>query len=727
MTAFARWCFCHRKTVLALWLIALVAFLAIGRSAGSSYTKSFSLPGTGSNQAQSVLQADFPAQAGDSDQIVMQARRGTLRTPAVEAAVTGMLAKVSRLPDVRSVASPYRSAGQVSANGTIGFATVTFDAVAQDVPKSSVTRLVSTAQSADSPVLQVQLGGQAIEDNQPSSGSSDLLLGVVLALIVLFFAFRRSILGAVLPLISALAAIGIASPAIAALSHAMPVASFAPQVAILVALGVGVDYSLFVVSRHRAGLLAGQAPEESAVTALNTSGRAVLLAGTTVCVAILGLFALQVSFLYGVAVSLALAVALTMLASLTLLPAMLGFLGPRVLRKAERAAAGTHRQDDSAGWHRWARAVSRRAAVSGMLAFAVIVVLALPFFSMRLGLPDASTDPSASTTYQAYTLLAKGFGPGFNGPLDLVAQVHGPADQDRFAAFAGSLRGQPGVARVGAPRLSPNGDGEIAVVYPSTGPQETQTAALVDRVRSSASGAEAGTGLRIYVGGNTAVNQDFSQVLTAKMPQFIAVVVGLAFVLLALVFRSLLIPLVASVMNLLSFGAALGVMTAAFQFGWGKSLLGFGQSGPVVSYLPVMIFAILFGLSTDYEVFLVSRMHEEWTITGDNDRAVTRGQAQTGRIVTAAALIMILVFASFILAGELDFKQIGLGFAAAIFVDAFVIRTVLVPAVMHISGRANWWVPGWLDRALPHLHVEPPQSPSVQRFPRAAATVPPRS
>jgi RND superfamily putative drug exporter len=324
-----------------------------------------------------------------------------------------------------------------------------------------------------------------------------------------------------------------------------------------------------------------------------------------------------------------------------------------------------------------------------VLAFAVIVVLALPFFSMRLGLPDASTDQSASTTYQSYELLAKGFGPGFNGPLQLVGQVGSPAGQDRFAAFAGSLRGEPGVARVGLPRLSPDGRAEVAVVYPTTGPQEAQTADLVDRVRSSASRAEAGTSLRIYLGGNTAVDQDFSQVLTAKMLQFVAVVIGLAFVLLALVFRSLLIPLVASIMNLLSFGTALGVMTAAFQFGWGKSLLGFGQSGPIVSYLPVMMFAILFGLSMDYQVFLVSRMHEEWTLTGDNERAVTRGQAETGRVITAAALIMILVFASFIFGSELDIKQLGLGFAAAIFVDAFVIRTVLVPAVMHVLGRAN--------------------------------------
>jgi putative drug exporter of the RND superfamily len=718
VAGFGRWCFSHRKTVLTLWLLALVVFLVIGRSAGSSYAKSFSLPATDSNRAQAVLQADFPAQAGDSDQIVVHAKRGTLRTPAVETAVTSMLARVSRLPHVRSVVSPYRSGSQISRGGTVGFATVTLDSSAQDVPKASVTTLISTAQSADSPQLEIQLGGPAVENDQPSSGSSSLLLGIVLALVVLFFAFRRSILGALLPLISALAAIGIASSVTNVLSHVMSVAAFAPEVAILVALGVGVDYSLFIVSRHRNGLLAGQPPEQAAVNALNTSGRAVLLAGTTVCVAILGLFALQVSFLYGVAVSIALAVGLTMLASLTLLPAMLGFLGPRVLRKAERATAVTKSHGGPRGWYRWAHLVNRNAAVASVLASAAIVVLALPFIAMRLGLPDASTDPPASTTHQAYQLLARGFGPGFNGPLELVGQGSSPADHDRFAAFASSLRGQPGVARVGSPRLSPKDKAQIAVLYPSAGPQEAQTAALVDRVRSSASRAQAGTMLRIYVGGNTAVGQDFSQVLTAKMPQFVAVVVGVAFILLAIVFQSLLIPLVASIMNLLSFGAALGVMTAAFQFGWGRSLLGFGQSGPIVSYLPVMMFAILFGLSMDYEVFLVSRMHEEWTRTGDNDRAVTRGQAETGRVITAAALIMILVFASFVLGGELDIKQIGLGFAAAILVDAFIIRTVLVPAAMHVLGRANWWLPGWMNRALPPLNVEPPEpSPAREHTP----------
>jgi RND superfamily putative drug exporter len=727
LAGFARWCFRHRRAVLAVWLIALIGFLAVGRSAGAAYTNTFSLPGTDSAQALNVLKADFTAQAGDSDQIVVQAEQGTLHSPAVKAAVTSMLARVAQLPHVRSVISPYESRGQISRDGTIGFATVNLDAQAQDVPKAAVTKLISTAQSADSSLLNVQLGGMAVEGAQPNGQSTSLLLGIVLALAVLFFAFRRSLLGALLPLISALVAIGVATSIISILTHGISIAAFAPEVATLVALGVGVDYALFIVSRHRSGLLAGQTIEDAAITALNTSGRAVLLAGITVCVALLGLFALQVSFLYGVAVSVALAVALTMLASLTLLPAMLGFFGPKVLRRAERSMLEQHgRQVEQAGgfWLRWAELIAGRAQISGVLALVVIGVLAIPFFSMRLGLLDASTDPPSSTTYQAYELLAKGFGPGFNGPLELVGQVAGPADRARFASFAASLQGQPGVARVQSLRLSPNGKAEVAVVYPATGPQEAQTAGLLQRVRAAIPRAETGTTLAVHVGGTTATSQDFSQVLNSKMPQFVAVVIALAFLLLAAVFRSLLIPLTAAVMNLLSFGVALGVMTAAFQFGWGKPVLGFTNAGPIESYIPVMMFAILFGLSTDYEIFLVSRMHEEWTLSGDNRRAVIRGQAETGRVITAASLIMILVFASFIFGGQETIKQLGLGFAAAIFVDAYIIRTVLVPSVMHLPGRANWWVPAWLDRTLPRLHVEPSEITPVGLPPRPAGVGP---
>jgi putative drug exporter of the RND superfamily len=717
LAGFARWCFVHRKAVLAGWLIALIGFFAIGLKVGANYTENNSLPGTDSTQAQSVLQKDYPAQAGDSDQIVVQAKHGTLRSPAAETAVTSMLARVAKLPYVSSVISPYGPGGQISKDRTIGLATVNLIAQANSAPNSAVQTLISTAQSADRPLLNVQLGGAAIENVAvPSGDFTSVILGIVLALIILFVAFRRSVLAALLPLISALVAIGVGLSIITVLTHPISIASWVPEVAIIVALGVGVDYALFIVSRHRNGLLAGQTPEDAAVTALNTSGRAVLLAGLTVCVALLGLFALQISSLYGVAVAVALVVGLTMVASLTLLPAMLGFLGPKVLRRAERRMlAEQGRQVEQAGgfWLRWAEGLGRRPRIPALLALAVIAVLAIPFFSSRTGLLDASTDPSSSTTYQAYQLLAKGFGPGFNGSLEVVGQVNSPADQARFAAFVAAARSKPGVAGVTPPVLSPNGKAEVAEVFPTTGPQEAATTTLLDRLRAGVPRAEAGSTLAIHIGGTTAASEDYSHVTSSKLPQFVAVVVGLAFLLLAVVFRSLLIPLVASIMNVLSFGVALGVMTAAFQFGWGKSVLGFGAAGPIEAWIPAIMFAVLFGLSTDYEVFLVSRMHEEWTLSGDNKRAVIRGQAETGRVITAASLIMILVFVAFILTGQEAIMQIGLGFAAAIFVDAYITRTVLVPAVMHMLGRANWWLPAWLDRTLPRLHVQPAELTST--------------
>jgi RND superfamily putative drug exporter len=698
MAGFARWCLVHRKAVLAVWLIALIGFFAISSAVGTVYSQSNSVAGTDSAQALSVLQADYPAQAGDSEQIVVQAKQGTLRSPAAETAVASMLARVARLPHVASVVSPYGQGGQISEDGTIGLGTVNLDEQADTVPAAAVTTLISTAKSADSQLLNIQLGGGAIETVvTPNADYTSVLLGVAAALIVLFFAFRRSVYGAVLPLISALVAIGVGTSIVNLLTHAMTIASWVPLVAVIVALGVGVDYALFVVSRHRNGLLAGQAPEDAAVTALNTSGRAVLLAGLTVCAALLGLLVLPDPSLRGVAVTISLVVVLTMVASLTLLPAMLGFLGLKVLRRAERSLLtqdGRRVEQTGAFWLRWAEGLGRRPLIPGILALAVIVILALPVLSFRTGIQDASVDPASSTSYQAYQLLARGFGPGFNGPLDVVGQVHGPADQARFAAFLSAARSEPGVAGVTRPQLSPNGKAEVAEVFPTTGPQDAQTTVTLDRLRAGVPRAQAGSTLAIHIGGTTAENEDYTQALSGSLPQFLAVVVGLAFILLLIVFRSLLIPLVASVLNVLSFGVALGVMTAAFQFGWGKSLLGFGQAAPTQSWIPAIMFAVLFGLSTDYEVFLVSRMHEEWKLTGDNKRAVIRGQAETGRVITAASLIMILVFSAFIVGGlGVPVQQIGLGFAAAIFVDAYVARTVLVPAVMHLAGRANWWLP----------------------------------
>jgi RND superfamily putative drug exporter len=692
-----------------LWLVALLGFAAIDRAVGASYANNFSLPATDSSRALDILKADFPSQSGDSEQVVIQARQGTLDDPATKEAVTAMLGRVAGLPHVRTVTSPYGPGGQISQDRRIGLATVYLDALAQNVPKSAVSELISTAKSADSAAINVQVGGNAIENNRQNGQPTSEGLGIMFALIVLFFAFRRSLLCALLPLISALVAIGLGTSIIGLLTHALAVPQFGPILATLVALGVGVDYALFIVSRHRNGLLAGRMPEDAAITALNTSGRAVLIAGLTICIALLGMFALQVSFLYGVALSATFVVALTMLASLTLLPAMLGFFGLKALRRGERRrleCEGPQPEEVQGFWLRWAQGLSNRAGILSLVSLAVIVLLALPFFSLRLGLDDAGNDPPSSTTRQAYDLLAQGFGAGFNGPLQIVGKISSAGDRARFAAFVDSLNGIPDVAAVVPPRTSPNGQAEVAIVFPKTAPQDAQTTTLLHRLRHAAAQAQAGSSLVVHVGGVTAIGEDFSHILAGKIPQFVGVVVLLAFLLLMVVFRSILVPLVASIMNLLSIGASLGIMTAAFQFGWGKSILGFSKAGPIEVFVPVLMFAILFGLSMDYEVFLVSRIHEEWVRTGDNEQAVTRGQAETGRVITAAALIMILVFVSFIFGGEIVIKMVGVGFAGAILIDAFIIRTVLVPSVMHVLGRANWWLPGWLDRILPRVHVE---------------------
>ena len=428
-----------------------------------------------------------------------------------------------------------------------------------------------------------------------------------------------------------------------------------------------------------------------------------------------GQFAIGISFLNGAAVAATVTVALTMLASLTLLPALLGFIGPKVLSRRQRRhirESGPASETATSGpWYRWSRSIERHSALRAAVSLLAVAAVALPVLSLRLGLDDAGTDPASSTTRQAYDLLAEGFGPGFNGPFELVATLHGTAEKAAFARVVDAAARQPGVAAVTAPRVSPSGTAAVAVLYPGAAPQAAETARLLAQLRSRvvpAAEGGTGTGLNVLIGGVTPAQADFSAALASKLPLFVAAVVILAFLLLMLVFRSLLIPVVASVMNLLSVGAALGVMNAVFNWGWGSSLLGFNGTAPVEVFLPVIMFSVLFGLSMDYEVFLVSRMQEEWIRTGDNRGAVTSGQAVTGRVITAAASIMILVFLSFLLNPNIIIQQFGVGLAAAIIIDAFVVRTVLVPALMHVFGPANWWLPGWLDRRLPHLAVNVP-------------------
>jgi RND superfamily putative drug exporter len=434
------------------------------------------------------------------------------------------------------------------------------------------------------------------------------------------------------------------------------------------------------------------------------------------------MFALGVTFLYGLAIAAALGVALTMIAALTLLPALLGFIGPRVMsRRQKRSLAADGPRVVGLGskgfWPRWANFVRKRPILPAVVALMAVVLIALPFFSLRLGSSDQGNDPVGTTTRQAYDTLATGFGPGFNGPLQLVAVVHGPADQAALGRVVDAAKTQPNVASVSTPILIPDKTGsEVATfnVYPKSAPQDAATTTLINRLRNqTVPKAVAGSALTVYVGGSTAVFVDFAHVLSSKLPLFIGLVVLLSFLLLAVVFRSLVIPLVSAAMNMLSIGAAFGVLVAVFQWGWLGSLLGVSRSGPVEAFLPVMLFAILFGLSMDYQVFLVTRMHEEWLKTGDNRMAVRNGLAATGKTITAAALIMILVFGSFIFGGERVIKEFGLGLAAGILIDAVVIRMAIVPALMLLIGKSNWWFPRWLDRILPHIGFEASETPAT--------------
>jgi RND superfamily putative drug exporter len=710
MPALARWCFRHRKAVLAVWIVAFIVIFAADYAAKPAYSSKFQLPNTDSARAISILQADFPAASGGSDQIVFEALHGTLESPATAETVQAMLAKVAKLPEVASVTSPYLPDGraQMSRSKTIAFANVNWVVQDQDLPTSAAPRLIDTATSIRSSSVEVALGGQAIENTEAQKPGNGTSLGVLFALIVLGILFG-AVLAAVIPIVTALIAIGIGFAFTGLITHVFAVASFVPILGVLIGLGVGIDYALFIITRHRNGLRAGRSVEDSAVNAVNTAGRAVFFAGLTVCIAMLGQFALGVTFLYGLAVAASVTVALTMFAALTLLPAFLGFFGFGVLGERRRLTqAGPAPEEVVSGfWYRWARGVQKQPFVRAGAALIVVVLFALPVLSLRLGLSDAGSDAPGTTTLTAYDLLAKGFGPGFNGPLELVAKLPEPGDLAAFKKVTEAAATLEGVVVVTPPIESPSGKAAVAQIYPSTAPQAVQTTQLLHELRDSTiPAAEAGTGLHVLVGGVTAAGVDFSAILASKLALFIGVVVVVAFLLLMLVFRSLLIPAVASVMNLLSVGAALGVMNAVFEWGWGSSVLGISHTGPVEVFIPVIMFSVLFGLSMDYEVFLVSRMQEEWTISHDNSLAVTKGQTETGRVITAAALIMILVFVSFLLGGGIIIQQFGIGLAGAIIIDAFIIRTVLVPALMHIAGRANWWLPAWLDRLLPHVNVD---------------------
>ena len=710
MKSLGRFAFQKKYYVIGFWLIALFGITAIAQSVGSNFSDSFSLPGTESSKALALLGKAFPRQAGDTETIVFDVKTGTVNDPAVKSAMRDVFAKVAGITSVGVVKSPYDQANmlQISHDLRTAYAPVVFTVGERLLKSKDVKALVNLGKAATTPNLEVEFGGQAVGQLNAPKGSPGEIIGIIAAGVILFISFG-SFFAMLLPLGVALLALGTASGIVTLLTHAIGIASFAPILGSLIGLGVGVDYALFIVSRYRREISRGVDPIDAAAKSVDTSGRAVLFAGATVCIALLGLFVLRLSFLNGVAIAASTTVLVTMAASLTLLPALFGVMKRRVHSRRSRKSidSGTLQDHEQSMWARWSRSVARAPKVLTLGAIAVIAILSIPFFSLHLGSSDQGNNPKGTTTRSAYDLLASGFGPGTNGPLQVIAEIKSPADKATLQQVASALASAPGIVEVSPVITSSDGTVGLLQVIPSTGPQDVKTSNLIKSLRTSLiPKALAGSTTSIYVGGTTAIFDDFATVISGKLPLFIGVIILLGCLLLLLAFRSLVIPLTAGLMNLFAAGASFGIVVAMFQWGWGQKLLNIG-AGPIEAFLPVIMLAILFGLSMDYQVFLVSRMHEEWLHTKENGKAIIVGQTETGRIITSAALIMITVFGSFVFGGEKVIKEFGIGLASAVFIDAFVLRTVLVPALMHLFGNSNWWIPKWLDKSLPHLSVDP--------------------
>jgi RND superfamily putative drug exporter len=665
---------------------------------GSAYTDAFTLPNTESKIALDLITQHIPAKKGSSLQIVYASKNGV----ALSAAQTDPVdAKIRTLAHVASVQSPFAPTSQaISRDRTIAFSVVYLDGFGGAVPIPAVKSMIESAKSFQNSKLKIELLGAPIQQaSQAKPGSSE---GIALfaAAVILLFTFG-SVVATLVSLLVAIFGLAILSSGVALFSHICPTASFAPILAALVGLGVGIDYALFIVTRFRQELHSGASVEEAIKTAIITSGRAVLFAGIIVCIALLGLFTVQVSFLYGVAIAAALSVLVTMAAAITLLPALLSMMGHRIDRLSLPGRRSKIHNSEDGRWARWAAGIQRRPVRYILAGILILTVLCIPAISIRLGSADSGNDAKGTTTRAAYDLLAEGFGAGYAGSIQIVAQTNQPSDLKKMNQISSLISRDPGVAQVSPAMQSADKKIAFIQIYPKGAPDSKATNDLIDQLRASTIpdvvGAE---GLKVYVGGVTAIFSDFATVLDSKLPLFISSVVLLSFLLLMFLFRSLLIPLKAAVMNLLSIGAAFGIVVAIFQWGWDGHVLGI-KGGPIEAFLPVMLFAILFGLSMDYEVFLVSRIQEEYIATGNNALAVRRGLSATGGVITAAATIMFSVFAAFVFGGQRVIQEFGIGLAVAVALDATVIRSMLVPALMQWWGSANWWLPGFLQRHLP--------------------------
>jgi putative drug exporter of the RND superfamily len=724
-----RWCIAHRRRVFVAWVAVAIVTTVVATAVGRDYATNFTLPGTESQRALDLLKKEFPAQSGDVDTIVFHTATGTVSDPRVKSAVSGLLARVEKDPHVVSVISPYSPRGTyaISRDGRTAFATVDYDKPANQVPNAAGKPVLSQIGGVRVPGLRVAAGGQVIENAEGFNIGPATEVGVLAALVILLLTFG-SLLAAGMPLVTAGLGLLTSVAFIGLATHVTSMSNVAPQLALMIGLGVGIDYALFIVTRFRENYLDHGDVNRAVLEAMDTSGRAIVLAGSTVIIALLGMFATGVSFMYGLAIASVLAVLLTLLASLTVLPAMLSRVGHRIVRvpgarrrwrwfgrrgDGEPAVVGLDAavwrdavMKERSRWRQWSRVVQTRPWPLAILSAGVMVVLLLPVLGLRLQSSDAGNDPAGTSTRQAFDMLAKGFGPGFNGPLLVIAELPGGGGAALLPDLHSTVADTPAVAAVTAPQLSPSGNVAVMRAYPTTAPQDAATTDLVNRLRHHVlPPLEDRSGVPVLVGGFTAGSIDFSHVLSNKLPLFIGLVVVLSALLLFVLFRSLVVPVQAALMNLLSIGGALGVTVAVFEKGRFASVLGV-EKGPVEPWIPVLMFAVVFGLSMDYEVFLVSRVREEWVRRGNASAAVADGIAFTGRVISAAAAIMVCVFLSFMLGNERVIREFGFGLAVAVLLDAIVVRCVLLPAVLELLGKSTWWLPAWLDARLPHFNIE---------------------
>ncbi|QFG22812.1 MMPL family transporter [Actinomadura sp. WMMB 499] len=693
---------------IAVWAALAAAVVALAGTAGGAFADDLTAPGSQSERAMELLEERFPEAADGSARAVFavpDGRRLDAHRPAVDAAV----ARIAGVEHVKAVAGPF-DAGTVSPDGRIGFAEITFDTPSTEVADEPIAAVADALGPLADAGVTAELGGEAVFINYDAATSGAEVLGVPVALIVLCVALG-SLVAALLPVALALVTVALGMAAVVVLAGAMDVTGSAPAIGAMLGLGVGIDYALFIVVRYRENRARGLDDRAALSGAMGTAGAAVLFAGGAVVVSMAALTLTGLGMIASAGLAAALVVLFAVATSLTLLPALLSLLGRRI--DAGRLRRRPAKRDEDTAWWRFAHHVSARPWPYLIAATGLLLLLAAPALRMETGFPDAGDDTSSASHRRAYDLLAEGFGPGVNGPLLIVADTRGTGAPD-VPALAARVAADPGIASVGEPRTSPAGDLVVLPVVPATAPADAATARTLDRVRDLAPGGVAVTGV-------TAVTDDLTGQLDATFPLLVGTVLATSFVLLMLVFRSVVVPLKAAVMNLLSIGAAYGVVVAVFQWGWGGALLGLDQTYLIASPLPVMFFAVLFGLSMDYEMFLLSRIREHYTATGDGPESVARGIAGTGRVITSAALIMTAVFLGFVANPSPLVRMLGLGLATAIVFDATIVRMILVPAAMSLLGRANWWLPGFLDRRLPRLHAEPAGPPPRRPDPEPAA------